>query len=267
MTLDAAAHLYPKDLVMSRSIPLERAFVLLDLVASANRNMTLVEIVQSSGLPQSSVFRLASKLVESGMLAFDPRGKTYRVGSRALRLSFLLTGRRTLEDMSEPPLETLAQQVEETAFFVLSTPEGNRLLRYVVPELGARAFIHPGSSFPAHATAAGKVIAAFSSGAKRFGVDTCELEKFQSSTITDPKELPDVYEQVRELGYATNDSELDINVYSACAPIFFTEEVVGALGFVGPRERVLEGGAGGVAEHIGLLCQEATGLSRLLAST
>ncbi len=251
---------------MSKSNPLERALMLLDIVASANREMPLVEIATSSGLPQSTVFRLTANLVESGMLSYSPHSKTYTIGSRTLRLSLMATGHRRIEEMLGPVLEVLSRASGETSFFVLRSSDGNRLLRYLVPEIGARAFIHPGFSFPMHATAAGKVIAAFSRQKLELKSNGDELEKFQPATITDPTQLKALFQSVRDQGYAVNESELDKDVYSVCAPVFFAREVAGALGFVGPRERLLDEGTGKIAGLTNQLLAEARNLSRLLTS-
>jgi len=219
---------------MAGSNPLERALQVLDAVAAADREMSLVEIVNAVGLPQSTTFRLTSHLIESGMLAFDADRKLYRTGARAHRLAYFLRGRREIGAIVLPVLEHLSQLAGETAFFVRHGRSGVRLLRYVVPEIGAQAFIHPGFDFPPHATAAGKAIAAFLPPPETPPV----YRRYQEATVTDPAELARIHETVRARGYATNRSELDPGVYSVAAPVFFREVPVGAIGIVGPENRL-----------------------------
>ena len=224
---------------MGKSNPLERAFDLLDIVVSANREMALIEMVQTSGLPQSSTFRLASNLVQSGMLAFNPRNKTYRAGGRVLRLSLFATGQKKMEETIQPTLEEIAGITEETTYFVLRGRDDHKLFTYFVPDLGARSFVHPGNIFPVHATAAGKVIAAFSNlDREALSREQSGLAKYQENTVTDVDALIDLYANIRKQGYAVNNSELDQDVFSACAPVFFSNEVAGAIGFVGPNNRI-----------------------------
>lgn len=222
---------------MAGSNPLERALQVLDVVAAADREMSLVEIVNAVGLPQSTTFRLTANLTDSGMLAFDPDRKLYRTGARVHRLAFFLRGRAEISAIVLPALETLAAQAGETAFFVRRGRGGVRLLRYVVPEVGAQAFIHPGFDFPAHATAAGKAIAAYlppQDAAPEAG----GYRKFQEATVTDPAEVARRLAAVRAQGFATNRSELDPGVYSVAAPVFFRELPIGAIGLVGPEGRL-----------------------------
>lgn len=219
---------------MARSNPLERALQVLDAVAAADREMSLSEIVAAVGLPQSTIFRLTSHLTESGMLAFDQDRKLYRTGSRVHRLGFFLRGHKEISAIVQPALEVLSGLAGETAFFVQRGREGLRLLRYVVPEIGAQSFIHPGFDFPSHATAAGKAIAAFLPPPQ----EAPAYRKYQDATVTDPAEIERLHQAVRAAGWASNRSELDLGVYSIAAPVFFRELPIGAMGIVGPENRL-----------------------------
>lgn len=222
---------------MAKSNPLERAFQVLDAVAAAGREMSLVDIVNAVGLPQSTTFRLTSSLVESGMLAFDHSRKLYSTGSRSHRFAFFLRGHHEISNIVLPALELLSRLAGETAFFVRRGRGGLRLLRYVVPEIGAQSFIHPGFEFPAHATAAGKAISAFLD-AESLQSPADQLTKYQDATVTDQSELAQLLSQVRANGYATNSSELDLGVFSMAAPVLLKGMPVGALGIVGPAARL-----------------------------
>lgn len=247
---------------MSRSNPLERAFRILDIVVCADREMSLTEIINAAGLPPSSAFRLTSNLVEAGMLAFDKNRKVYSLGSRARRLAFFLRGHREISELVLPALDALADFAGETSYFVRRGEDGLRMLRYVVPEIGARAFLHPGFDFPYHATAAGKVIRAFSNNGE--SLDGQELERYQEATVTAPEALERIFETVRHQGYAENDSELDKDVYSVAAPVFVHAEVVGAIGIVGPRERMLENTTVPLMDIVAELLEQTGMFTRLL---
>jgi len=225
--------------------------------------MSLVEIVQRSGLPQSSTYRLASNLVETGMLTFDAQSKTYAAGSRAHRLSLLLGGADRIEELLEPALDSIAAAVEETSFFVLAAHGGPQLVRYKVPEIGARTFVHPGFTYPLHATATGKVIAAFGDEDLRELLANAPLEQFQPETLTDRRKLLALLTDIKAKGYAVNDGELDRDVFSVAAPVFHRGHLAGALGFVGPTSRVP---AESAQQSIHRLLDEAARLSQLLAN-
>ena len=224
---------------MTKSWPLERALQLLDIVAGAGREMSLVEMAAASGLPQSSTFRLTASLRASGMLVFDNNRKVYRLGPRAERLALMMRGQPAIEALLASALHALSELAHETTFFVMRGANGHRLMKYQVPEVGARAFIHPGYEFPEHATAAGKAIRAFMGKGDAAGTATEPLVRYQPGTVTSQAELQRTYGSIRESGYAVNDSELDPGVFSLAAPVFIKQDVIGALGIVGPRERML----------------------------
>lgn len=247
---------------MSKSNPLERAFKILDIVASTGREMSLIEIVKASKLPQSSTFRLASNLAESGMLSFDTGTKTYSIGSRANRLSMFISREKSLKAILIPALEALAHDTGETSFFVSASENGNKLLEFVVPKRGASIFIHPGFEFPMHATAAGKVIQAFSEDSEIPG--DIELKAYQPNTIVDPERLSALFREVRQCGYAINDSELDKDVYSVCVPVLIGDLVAGALGLVGPTNRMFENDEHNVGQLTIELKKAALEISTLL---
>lgn len=249
---------------MPKSNPLDRAFQILDIVASADRVVTLVEVVQISGLPQSSTFRLLTHLVESGMLAFDKGNKAYSIGARANRLSLFIAGQKTLKTAVLPVLDALAKKTGEAAFFVIADQNRNHLLDFAVPERGATSFIHPGFEFPMHATAAGKVIQAFGSGRGVHVPANYDFKAFQPNTISDEQQLKTTLEQVRSDGFAINDSELDDDVFSVCVPVFYRDTLAGALGAVGPKNRASAGLSKRLAETIDLLKSGASEVTALL---
>lgn len=250
--------------IVSKSDPLERAFMLIDIMASAGRDLPLSEIVEISGLPQSSTFRLCANLVESGMLAANPVSKTFSIGARAQRLALYLHGRPKLENLLTPPLEAIARRFEETSLFVQHGSGRNNLLLHIVPEIGGRSFIHPGFDFPAHATATGKVICAFGSSSWDDVIGQ-PLERFREETVTDRDKLIALFESVRQQGFAENDGELDAGVYSAAAPIFLKDILIGAIGLVAPSARVDKSKKGTQGALPKTLVEEARKISGLLS--
>lgn len=138
---------HQKDFKVSGSNPLNRALQILEVVASARRGISLVQIANITGLPQSITFRLVSNLVESEMLSFDPGRKLYLAGSRTERLAFLLQGNEGLETIVGPVISSLCRDLEETSFYVRNGTEGLRLLNYFVPEIIGRTLSIPVLSF------------------------------------------------------------------------------------------------------------------------
>lgn len=196
------------------------------------------------------------------MLQFDAGTKTYSNSALATRLEMFILHEKSLKAVLVPELEALARESRETSFFVSASENGNRLLEFIVPQQGANIFIHPGFEFPIHATAAGKVIQAFSANGQI--PDDIELEAFQPKTVVDPTRLDAMYEEIREQGYAINDSELDPDVFSICVPVKIGELVTGALGIVGPSSRMFENNSHSIETLSTTLKKSAAEISTLL---
>ena len=62
-----------------------RAFAIMELVARSDRPVQLAEIVEQSGLPGPTAFRILSMLEGAGLVQREPTGKTYGVGHRLAR--------------------------------------------------------------------------------------------------------------------------------------------------------------------------------------
>jgi DNA-binding IclR family transcriptional regulator len=223
---------------MSGSNPLNRALQILEVVASARRGISLVQIVNITGLPQSSTFRLVSNLVESEMLNFDADRKLYLAGSRTQRLALLLQGNEELEIVVGPMIAALSRDLEETTFYVRKGTEGLRLLKYVVPEIVGRTFIHPGFEFPPNATASGKVVYAFSHAPEDPDFGILKEMHLAPTAVKDLEDLRRMFTTVRNQGYAFNIDEFEPGIASVAVPVFQNQSVIGALSIILTSDRL-----------------------------
>ncbi len=89
----------------------ERAFDILELLASAEREMQLREITNATGLNTSTCHHLVSTLVKRGYVGQNPRGRTYFISSKVLELSTSRLRQFDLKDvaMAETPRSEAAR--------------------------------------------------------------------------------------------------------------------------------------------------------------
>ncbi len=92
---------------------------------------------------------------------------------------------------------------------------------------------------PWHACALGKCLVAHVSDRRAAGLLDAEHAVLTGSTITEPGRLLDELEAVLRLGYAIEDGEAAIGDAGIAAPVFDRDGVIGAIGLVGPVERLL----------------------------
>jgi DNA-binding IclR family transcriptional regulator len=99
---------------------------------------------------------------------------------------------------------------------------------------------------------AAQILLSLASGSPRLGVSeiselvdipkllSAPAQRLTGRTVTDPEALRQAVEAVRERGYAVEDQEATLGDAGLAAPVFdWTGRVVGALGIVGPVERLL----------------------------
>ena len=116
----------------STTSAIERSFLLLQLVAAADEPLGVRELGRRSGLPRSTVSRLAAQLVELGMLTRSGVGGL--VSGPAL--GTLIPGDEAppaaLEDRLRPLLVECVQRFGESAALTVDTPTGALYLTNVL---------------------------------------------------------------------------------------------------------------------------------------
>jgi len=94
----------------------------------------------------------------------------------------------------------------------------------------------PGARLPLHASGVGKVLLAHGSTDLENAVLE-SLEKFTTSTITDPQILRNQLQVIRVQGFAQSSEELALGAVSLAVPVVgFGNRVIAALGIVTPTD-------------------------------
>ena len=222
----------------------------LDFPAEVGTN----ELSRRTGINASTVSRLLSTLVHGGYVQHVPETGRYRLGPHLLQLANHVSGRLDLRAQAHPHLEALEAATGETA--TLSIPgEGEAItVDFVASRASVASVARVGRPSVAHATAAGKVMLAFS----RRPAPPVELEAYTDRTIVDAKRLRREIDEVREQGYAQAVKEREADLNALAAPIFGASgELVGILGLQGPSARfgrkVRNAALPALLEHAGAL--------------
>ncbi len=238
---------------------IERAFVVLELVAAHDASMTLSALARASGLPPATLHRLAATLVDLGYLRQDP-SRRYALGPRLALLSDSSWTR--VSSTALPHLTGLVDAIGETANLALL--EGDRVA-YVAQVPGRhsmRMFTEVGRRVSPHCTAVGKALLAGSGDQEvRAILSRTGLPRRTPSTVTDPEAFLGELECVREQGYAVDDGEQEVGV--RCVAVAVPGSTLRlALSLSGPAPRMTDDL---LALAVPLLQQAARGLGEELA--
>lgn len=134
----------PAETVRSGTQAIERALLLLRVVASAGRRgMPIVEISAASALSQSTVSRMLGTLLAEGMVERDARTRKYFVGHVVHELALVARPRYSLAGVGRPSMIVLAEASQDTIY--LSEPSGTESV-CTAREEGA----HPIKALPLH---------------------------------------------------------------------------------------------------------------------
>lgn len=198
--------------------------------------LTLQQIIRTTGLPASTCQRLVRNLVVEGFL--DREDDHYRIGLDFVQWAAPGTFGLDLVRLTRPALQALRDRTGETAcLYVRHGP-----YRTVVSLAESR---HPvirlfvvGMVMPLHAGSAGKVLLSWDPTARQEAVRH-GLGKFTDHTVVDIDELTQQLAAIRRAGFSATFEERDAGAASISAPVFgLNGELVAALGIGAPLQRV-----------------------------
>lgn len=200
---------------------LVRGLSILEYVAKAQPGTaTVVAISEGTGLPKSTVYRLASTEREMGYLSYDETTKSHSLGPKLFELAASHSASRSLSQIAQPAMEGLSRKTGET--IQLSILSGSTALfvgRVSSPHaITIRGNI--GQAAPLYATSTGKVLLANLPEASREKlIGSIEFTAWTENTLTSKKDLEEELSSVLEQGFATANEEFDAGVVALGVPI------------------------------------------------
>ncbi len=197
------------------------AFRLLDLLIQRPSGARLSDLARDLGLPKSSALRILATMCQIGVVRRDESTGNYQTGTRLLDyakapLNFDMDLVREFYRVAEPMHAELNETVQlavlsATDVMFIARIDSTKVVR-LVTQIGRR--------LPAHATAVGKAILAFSDAADVDRIIAAGLPRLTANTITDPVALRAEIDQARQNGYATESEESSPNLSCLSAPVF-----------------------------------------------
>jgi len=218
---------------------LDRAFAVLDLLATSSTPLGLAEIADALGLHKSTAHRFLMVLERHRMVERALAGK-FRLGLRLCDLGGRAIEQFDLRDRAQLHLKTLVAEVEETAHLCIMEKTHMVYIDKQEPERSIRMISRVGASSPIHCTAVGKAILATMTRSRvEELLPELQLERFTRRTMTSREALLKELERTSRRGYAVDDEEREEGV--RCAGVAILDghgEAVAAVSISGPSFRV-----------------------------
>jgi DNA-binding IclR family transcriptional regulator len=182
-----------------------RALEVLDCF-DGKASLALKEIGKSTGLPESTLFRVLLTLEKHGYLKQAVDG-TYQLAPK-LRFGWLVEQGNILRDKVHPELERLAQRFNETASMAYLHDDRILVLDSIETFHEIRMSNRVGRVLPPHCSALGKAITAFQDRplAEQI-VEIYGLSRRTENTITDRSRLFEEFAEIRKSGIACDREE------------------------------------------------------------
>jgi DNA-binding IclR family transcriptional regulator len=210
----------------------QRALAVLDVLA-LEPALGTNEIARRTGATASTVSRQLGTLVESGLVERVPDTGQYRLGIRLVELAMTVLARLDVRVVAHPHLESLIAEVGETATLSVPGDPDAVTIDVVRSPQYVQGAPHLGRPSIAHATAAGKVMLAFSDARP-----TGPLTAYTDRTITNLDELEAELQRIARRGWADAYEEREQSLNAIAAPVWSNGgELAGIVALQGPIPR------------------------------
>ncbi len=217
---------------------LEKGLDILALFDDERPCLTAQDIRRELNLSQSTLYRLLRSMKSKGWIEDDGNG-AFRPGLRILSLARVIRRQLTMGQVALPVMQQLSRVTGETILLtVISGPHAVCIERVDGPQ-AVRATLERGAVLPLHAGASATVLLAYADDALQHAILAGPLHRHTPNTVTDPTELRKLLAQIRRVGFAFSDGEVDLGVRAVAAPVLsHGRGLVGALSLVAPAGRL-----------------------------
>ncbi len=240
---------------------LRKACEVIKVIASSQEGLSFKAIQTQTSIPRTTLIRILETLGNQEFVR-QRSNRTYLLGNELLRMGLQFSNSLDLKDLSTPVLEHLANATRATSH--LAVPSGNKSLIVVVQESPerVRAASKPGFLADLHCSSTGKCfLAHLMHDPIGWFVET-NPPSHTNASITDPQQLSQELDHIRERGYAVDHEEYSKGVRCCAAPVRNAAgTVIAAVGVTAPSSIFIPEKESQVAEQV---VQAARELSSLL---
>ena len=213
-----------------------RISMLIGAFDATSPTLSLSQLTERTGLPKSTVHRMADQLVEFKWLERTPTG--YRLGLRFFEVGGLVSSRTHLRERALPFLQDLQSGTKHSVH--LGILEGHDVV--ILEKLwGHDSMTLPtrvGGRMPAHCTAAGKALLAFAPDKTIDELITSGLERRTGRTIVVPELFRQELAAVRTAHWALETEENVAGLRCVAAPIRGSGRAIAAVSVSGPVHKI-----------------------------
>ncbi|WP_417447392.1 IclR family transcriptional regulator [Kangiella sp.] len=219
---------------------LDKALNIIDVIANSTNRPKVKDLVEITGYPKPTLYRILSTLCTRGMLQVDGRDQAYQLGPRFNELSQSFSRYPILKAASDNLLRELSDFARETVSLGVLDGHQVRIIMRHGPYLNEGNLAESSLGLrPLHCTALGKVLLAYSDIRHQSELlDSIELKAVTDSSITESEELKRQLPAIKRQGYAIERNEIIEGVTCVAAPILDkNHKLIAAISISAPTFR------------------------------
>lgn len=217
-----------------------RAVEILRALANSGRGLGVTEVADRLGVAKPTAYALLKTLQEGQLVSQDHVTGKYRLGPALLEFGNAYLETHELRARAIVWADSLATRANEAVWVGVLSGDHVIVVHHAFRPEGAVQILEVGAALPWHTCALGKAIVAHLPPEERSTLLSGSLPVLTGGTLTAPAELSEQLAQVAAVGYALEDGEAAIGDAGIAAPVLDRDGVVGAIGLVGPVERLLD---------------------------
>lgn len=181
----------------------------------------LSELARRTGYDKTTTLRCMTALERNGYVEQDIETRKYRLGLAPLNLAQIREQSFPVQSVLKRYLDDLADSLGETAHATLLMGLDAVTVGISEPDRALRIHVDPSGILPAHATASGIAITAFSQEPLRRKIlKACAWELYTPETPTSLRELDDLLCRCRKEALARAQATFEEDVIGTAAPFF-----------------------------------------------
>jgi DNA-binding IclR family transcriptional regulator len=224
----------------------DRAVRVLLALASGTPRLGVSEISERVDVPKPTVYTMLRTLERHGLVVQEVDGGKYALGPAVLQLGNAYLDGSQLRARSASWADMLARQTGEAVWVGVLSGHSVVVVHHAFRPDDLVQILEVGAAVPWHACALGHAIVAWLDDDAQKALLAGPAQRLTGKTLTDPEALQQALVATRERGYAVEDQEATLGDGGLAAPVFdWSGRAVGALGIVGPVERLLAPGRQG----------------------
>jgi DNA-binding IclR family transcriptional regulator len=199
---------------------LEKGLYLLSILSRAPYKFTISQLEQISGFNRTTIYRILSTLVQSGMAIKETQSKIYKMGPMTYHLGNIYLSNANYKDSILSILEKISKESAESVG--IAHRVGDKVISLFEVETYQIVKINdqPGTYYPMNRGCYGKCLMAYHDPeVVEKLLDEATFEKVAPNTLTNKDDIMNEYALIREKGFVESVDEIASYICAVGVPL------------------------------------------------